>query len=55
MNLFRINSVVATVTLTFDPSHRFITLFWGDSNVGETTDTRKINLMLAAENKHAIT
>ncbi len=39
-----LDSVVATATITFDTSHRFITIFWGDSDVGETFDIRKIML-----------
>ncbi|MFD2205717.1 hypothetical protein [Kiloniella antarctica] len=37
-----VDSVVATATLEYDSSHRFVTLFWGDSDVGETLDIRKI-------------
>ncbi len=37
-----IDSVVATATIEYDSSHRFITLFWGDSDVGETLDIRQI-------------
>ena len=40
-----IDSVVATATITYETSHRFITIFWGDSDVGETFDTLKIKIM----------
>ena len=40
-----IDSVVATATITYDNSHRFITIFWGDSNEGETLDILKIKNM----------
>ena len=34
------DSVVATLDIVYDDSHRFITIFWGDSDTGERIDLR---------------
>jgi len=43
-----VDSVVATATITYESSHRFITIFWGDSDEGETFDTLKIKSLIPA-------
>ena len=38
------NSVVATLDIVYDDSHKFITIYWGDSDTGEKVDLRFLHL-----------
>ena len=38
------DSVVATLEIVYDDSHRFITIFWGDGDTGERIDLRFLHL-----------
>lgn len=38
------DSVVATLEIVYDDSHRFITIFWGDGSTGERIDLRSMHL-----------
>ena len=38
------DSVVATLEIVYDDSHRFITIFWGDGGTGERIDLRLLHL-----------
>lgn len=38
------DSVVATLEIVYDDSHRFITIFWGDASTGERIDLRALRL-----------
>lgn len=38
------DSVVATLEIVYDDSHRFITIFWGDGGTGERIDLRSLHL-----------
>ena len=38
------DSVVATLDIVYDDSHRFITIYWGDSDTGEKIDLHFLHL-----------
>ncbi len=38
------DSIVATLEIVYDDSHKFITIFWGDGDTGERIDLRSLHL-----------